>query len=252
MYRSIYCIIAFLILTIALRSETIYLNGRQYDLIEGQWYQIEDGTSYQVDNSVITVRFEVVDQQEIDDLNESMEVEVIRVNGLGFYDLLIQPESDPLEMVQSYLESEIVEVAEPNTIGEYFGNPNDPYFSNQWFHHNTQVDHDIDSPQAWDWETGSSDVIIGVLDSGIDFFHEDLEGNIWVNPGEDIDEDGVVGDYGPPAQGGDENGVDDDGNGFIDDLMGWEFFPNSPGSNNIQDYYGHGTHVGGVAADCHK
>lgn len=217
-------------------------------MIEGQWYQIEDGTSYQVDNSVITVRFKEVDQSEIDYLNESMEVGVIRVNGLGFYDLLIQPESDPLEMVQSYLESEIVEVAEPNTIGEYFGNPNDPYFSNQWFHYNTQVDHDIDSPEAWDWETGSSEVIIGLLDSGIDFLHEDLQGNIWVNPGEDIDGDGVVGGYGSPAQGGDENGVDDDGNGYIDDLMGWEFLPSHPGTNNIQDYLGHGTHVGGVAA----
>lgn len=182
---------------------------------------------------MITVKFiDEARQQEIDDLNETQGTEVIRINILGFYDLAIPPESDPIAVVQNYLESDIVEIAEPNTIGEYLGDPNDPRFSDQWHHQK------IKTPEAWDLESGDPGVIIGILDSGTDILHQDLEGNIWVNPGEDIDGDGVVWDL------DDMNGVDDDGNNLVDDLVGWDFYNNN---NDVVGPFYHGTHVAGIA-----
>lgn len=226
------CILIF-VFVLASYAEVTYLNGKRYKKIDEQWYQVENGYSYQLDNEVITVKFtDEAPQSEIDDLNESQGTEVIRINILGFYDLAVPAESDPISVVQHYLESEIVEIAEPNTMGEFLGDPNDPIFPDQWFHPR------IRTPEAWDLEIGEPSVIIGILDSGTDILHEDLEGNIWVNPGEDIDGDGVVWDP------DDFNGVDDDGNGYIDDLVGWDFVNDS---NDVEGPFYHGTHVAGIA-----
>jgi subtilisin family serine protease len=89
-------------------------------------------------------------------------------------------------------------------------------------------DADIDAPEAWDIETGSPDVIIAIVDTGIDYTHPDLATKIWNNTDE------IPG-----------NGIDDDTNGYIDDIRGWDFFYNS--SDPI-DMVGHGTMCAGVAA----
>jgi subtilisin family serine protease len=86
----------------------------------------------------------------------------------------------------------------------------------------------ISAPQAWDKCTGSSDVLVGIMDSGIDYNHPDLAANIWTNPGE------IAGD-----------GIDNDGNGYIDDIHGWDFYYND---NQPTDILGHGTHVAGTVA----
>jgi subtilisin family serine protease len=70
--------------------------------------------------------------------------------------------------------------------------PNDPLWSDQW---GLQL---INMPDAWDITTASNDVLVGILDTGLDYTHEDLSNNIRVNPEEDYDGDGVVGDFGPP------------------------------------------------------
>jgi subtilisin family serine protease len=126
--------------------------------------------------------------------------------------------------------------AQPNYI--YYPcetNPDDGFFSNLWGLNNTgqrvnftsgTPDADIDAPEAWDLETGKSDVVIAVIDTGVDYRHPDLANNIWVNGGEIP-----------------ENGIDDDGNGFIDDSGGWDFFDNDP---DPMDPDGHGTHVAGI------
>ena len=82
---------------------------------------------------------------------------------------------------------------------------------------------------------GSKDVIVAVIDTGCDVHHPDLRNRIWHNPGEDgLDQEGA-----PKS----ENGLDDDGNGFADDLYGWNFVDSS---NDVSDDHGHGTHISGI------
>jgi subtilisin family serine protease len=130
-----------------------------------------------------------------------------------------------------------VEWAEPNFIGEIVKHltPNDTDFPNQWHFNNTGQgggtdDADVDAPEAWDTTTGSSDVVIAIIDDGIQLNHPDLSGNIFSNPGEVA------------------NGLDDDGNGYTDDLNGWDFVSgdNDPSPDDPID--DHGTATSGVAA----
>ena len=98
--------------------------------------------------------------------------------------------------------------------------PNDPRLNDQWGLQS------ISAQQAWQYSTGSKDIVVAVIDSGIDLTNQDLKDNLWVNPGE------IAGD-----------GIDNEGDGYIDDIHGWNFNNNS---NDIQDNYGHGSHVAGI------
>jgi len=110
--------------------------------------------------------------------------------------------------------------------------PDDPLYPVQW------ALSKIQAPEAWTIEPGDPSVIIAIIDSGINYSLPDLQGIVWVNPGEDINQNGVVDDE-------DFNGVDDDGNGYVDDLRGWDFFEND---NDPMDDAGHGTSMASVAA----
>ena len=118
--------------------------------------------------------------------------------------------------------------------------PSDTHFAEQWGMRNTGQSGgaryitytpgvpgaDIDAPRAWDICTGSSSVIVGVIDTGIDYTHPDLAPNIWTNAAEVPD-----------------NGIDDDGNGYIDDVRGWNFYDDN---KDPMDDDGHGTHCAGI------
>ncbi|MEL6905995.1 MAG: S8 family serine peptidase, partial [Planctomycetota bacterium] len=111
--------------------------------------------------------------------------------------------------------------------------PNDSNFNQQFGKHNTgqtggTFDADMDAPEAWDYGTGSSDFVVGIVDSGTQLGHPDLVGNRWENS----------------AEVGGANNVDDDGNGYVDDLYGWDAY-NDDGSIPASN---HGTHVAGIAA----
>jgi len=122
--------------------------------------------------------------------------------------------------------------------------PDDPLFSRQYGLQR------ISAPAAWESERGSREVIVGVIDTGIDYDHPDLRENLWINPGEDLNRDGR-------ADSLDLNGLDDDGNGWIDDLQGYDFTdaPNYPDGGDYRgrdadpmDEMGHGTAVAGIIA----
>jgi subtilisin family serine protease len=117
-----------------------------------------------------------------------------------------------------------VEYAEPNYVLRADVIPGDPSFGELW---GLQK---IAAPEAWDVTTGDSGVVVGVIDSGVDYSHPDLAGQIWTNPGEN-------------CAGCRSNGVDDDGNGYVDDWRGWDFAAND---NDPMDDNGHGTHVAGT------
>lgn len=88
---------------------------------------------------------------------------------------------------------------------------------------------------AWRISRGRKDIIIAVIDTGCDVHHPDLRQNIWINPGESgLDENG---------QAKNTNGLDDDDNGFVDDIHGWNFVNQSP---DVMDEHGHGTHIAGI------
>ena len=121
--------------------------------------------------------------------------------------------------------------AEPDYIVRATGVSTDPLFASQWDFHNTgqsggTFDADIDAPEAWDVTTGTGSTIVAVIDTGVDYLHPDLAANIWVN------QDELPG-----------NGIDDDDNGYVDDIHGYDFYNND---NNPLDDHGHGTHVAGT------
>jgi thermitase len=130
-----------------------------------------------------------------------------------------------------------IEIAEPNFIYRHTGTPNDASFAQLWGMHNTaQRDNagqvgkegsDIDVVRAWDQGfRGDRRVIVAVIDTGIDWDHPDLMANLWTNPRE------IAG-----------NGKDDDANGFVDDIRGWNFVANTA---NSRDDNRHGTHCAGT------
>ncbi|MEN6429177.1 MAG: S8 family serine peptidase [Phycisphaerales bacterium] len=124
-----------------------------------------------------------------------------------------------------------VRYAQPNYVYYPCSEPNDPQFPNQYAHQLIQLE------DAWDISTGSKDIVVAVLDTGVDVNHPDLKDNIWVNPDE------IAG-----------NGVDDDGNGYVDDLYGWNLGYNNsdvtpePDYLSYYDVSNHGTMVSGVIA----
>jgi len=158
------------------------------------------------------------------------------IHGLGILRLSV-PVGHELEKIRELQRHPLVEYAEPNYIAHVKDTmsaevaltvramdtiPNDPLYPSQW---NLAK---IGAPSAWDITTGSQSVVIAIIDSGVDLDHPELEAKIWTKPCE------VPG-----------NGLDDDGNGYKDDVHGWDFVN---WDNDPQDDYGHGTFVAGIAA----
>ena len=159
---------------------------------------------------------------------------------------------DVLALVKQYKDHPAIEFIEPNYIYSSFETtPNDEQFNEQWALNNTGQTGgtpaaDIHATTAWEIQKESPSVKVAIIDTGIDWKHTDLADNIWQNLSEDADGDGVVlewNGYEWVFDSGDENGIDDDGNGYVDDFIGWDFRNND---NNPMDADGHGTHIAGI------
>ena len=174
-------------------------------------------------------------------LHELARAEVIKRLPSIDADVVRVPEgSSRDELIAWYEERPDVEYAEPDyhvfPIGGIAAatTPDDTRYVEQYHLNNTGqddgiTDADVDAPEAWDITTGDSTIIVAVIDSGIDAEHPDLLANMWVNEGE------IAGDL-----------IDNDGNGFVDDIHGWDFKndDNSVYDSADEDY--HGTHVAGT------
>ncbi|MDX9856686.1 MAG: PKD domain-containing protein [candidate division Zixibacteria bacterium] len=169
-----------------------------------------------------------------------------------FYVVHFDQKADLDEVMKAYLDDPNVESVEKNGIHAMYATPNDGYYSYQW-HLNQASDHDVDAPEAWNIETGNTAIILAILDSGTRYYHPDLggvnasptnpgasRGNMWINTTE--------------LNG--TSGVDDDGNGYVDDWIGWDFINGvsncwsgedcTTADNDPRDFNGHGTHTAGI------
>jgi len=160
-----------------------------------------------------------------------VERDFIIVPGLSVVQL--PPEMPVEEALKVFNKADGVLYAEPDyEIQALSTFPDDPSFDQLWGMHNTgqtggTADADIDAPEAWDIATGSREIVVAVIDTGVDYMHQDLAANMWVNEAEL---------NGTP-------GVDDDGNGYVDDIYGYDFYNND--GNPMDDHF-HGTHCAGT------
>jgi len=187
-------------------------------------------------------RYNIISCEEISESDNSPELSNI-------FKFTLKEGGELFAIAEEYGNDSNVEFAHPNYIVDFYGVqgetainkqtqmptsiPNDPYFNQQWALDNTgqnggTPDADIDAPEAWEITTGDNEVIISIIDTGVDYNHPDLVANIWSN------KDEIAG-----------NGVDDDNNGYIDDIRGWNFENNN---NDPMDDYSHGTHCAGIIA----
>jgi subtilisin family serine protease len=136
------------------------------------------------------------------------------------YRLSLSPQTDVLEAISLLNALPSVTFAEPDYLAYQITMPDDPEYSNQWGMSK------INSEAAWDISQGSSETVIAVIDAGIYTSHPDLDEKLWENPGE------IPG-----------NGLDDDNNGYVDDIHGWNIIDDNA---DLSDNTGHGTQVSGV------
>ncbi|RJP78136.1 MAG: hypothetical protein C4524_07120, partial [Candidatus Zixiibacteriota bacterium] len=159
-----------------------------------------------------------------------------QVRDLSRFYILEFPEELNLHAVAAaFAEASGIVSSEPYRVHRSDFTPNDPLFASMW-HMNT-----VHAAQSFDYCQGSPSVIVGIVDSGVDTTHADLRDNLWINPGEDLNQNGIIEPF-------ERNNIDDDGNGLADDFYGWNFWQNN---NNVQDMLpvgGHGTSCSGCAS----
>jgi subtilisin family serine protease len=155
--------------------------------------------------------------------------------GSRYLRLSARADLDVMAAREEFAATGLFKAVSPNWLMHPFLMPNDPMLGNQW--HITNNSAGIKLPQAWDMNTGDTSTVIAILDTGLDWSHPDIAGNAWHNPGEIPN-----------------NGTDDDANGFVDDIYGWDCGRNDNDPRPEVYVEGgidvgfHGTHCGGIAS----
>lgn len=256
-------------------SQTFQLGVREYRLMDGKWYTFTNGRQ---GDEIIPSRL-VVRLKDRGDLNQldfsKLGLRDVSIAGRrfldGFYVLSISSGQEPFSVAKKLDASSLFDVIEFDAYGKRLATPDDLYFPNQWNLDNAK----LRMESAWNISIGKSSVILAIIDSGTDYDHEDLDGNVWNNsdefPGDgngdgypgvagvDDDEDGLIDEDSQgrqPGEPGYTNDLfeDDDENGYIDDFVGWDFAGNGNNpqlpfteDNDPDDTDSHGTAVTGIA-----
>lgn len=225
-------------------SEEIKFDFKRQKIVQEVGLLGHDGTKENPVLIPMQIIVEFKDKLSVEDikkLNEQFEVKVerepLKITPNQYIVSIPSGREGVMALIRQYSETGAIEYAHPNywkVDVPLDTTPVDPFFTEQWHHRNTGqlaglVDADADTSWAWDFGMGSNSIVVAVFDDGSDLNHEDLQPNLYVNPGE------IAG-----------NGIDDDSNGFIDDVNGWDF---GGGDNNpsAQGTESHGTAVSGVA-----
>lgn len=183
----------------------------------------------------VAVRFtSSVSAAQRDDLARSLGFRVVRtIPQIGW--TVVEPvgTTTPAQLARKLKAIPGVKAAEPDGLVYPSTVPNDPLFPDQWGYRNTGASGgtagmDANVTPAWDWSRGAN-TVVAVVDSGVDFGIDDLANKAWVNPGEIPN-----------------NGIDDDHNGYIDDVNGWDFLNGDNTLFDARDGDKHGTHVAGT------
>lgn len=209
-------------------------NNVTYLKMSDGWYAKGINDIFKVMDHSISARLADTDNRDtVMAILADKELTFVRENRLNIMDIHLPTDSDIMKTVKELDATGLFKYVEPNVYGKWSAIPNDPGFSQCYGLHNTgqsggTPDADMNLVDAWDIATGDPGIIVAVLDSGTEVTHSDLAGNIWNNPGE------IPG-----------NNIDDDGNGRIDDIVGWDFEFND---NDPSGSYYHGTHVAGCVA----
>jgi len=200
-----------------------------------------DGTNVPViitDEFIVRFKPEITASQ-IDFYNQTQQVEVVKRNPFVSNQFLISVSNsskNALQMANDYQESGLVVFSHPNCLVniEYNYIPSDTNFSEQWHLNNDgttgTIDADIDAIEAWDITRGDPSVVIAVIDGGFQITNQDIDDNIFINTAEQ------------------RNGIDDDGNGYIDDINGWSFLGKSDDVGSLGGNIRHGLSVAGLVA----
>ena len=175
-----------------------------------------------VDNEVLVKISSGGESRGISRLSREGYSDVKRIGKTDWYLVKLSDRQTIADALRSLGRYDTILGVQPNFIYRLHQIPNDP----QWDTTGLYGLQRISAPAAWDITTGSPEVVVANIDTGMRLTHEDLAANIWVNPGEIPN-----------------NGIDDDNNGFIDDVHGWDFRFND---NDPSDQHGHGTHTGGT------
>jgi thermitase len=235
MKKIVFALICILLSNITFSQESINYSRNQLII------KFKTESNINFENCLIKQKF---NHKELDSLNKELKVQSIKLTGNkkkgDTYILKFKTDQDINQLIELYQNTNLFEYVEPNYIGAGGGQqgllqttPNDTYFSRQYGLYNDGTftlsaavnDADIDMDFGWDIEQGNQSIIVAVLDCGSKLDHPEFSGRIWNNSNEVL------------------NGIDDDNNGYIDDIEGWDFVNSN---NDPTDDNGHGTNVAGI------